>query len=81
MVRAHKEIRAALRLRLSRPAAWHRLDALLPARERDAIYYADVEREPLMDVADRLCCTESGVKKLRHRGYGRLASLPSDTWY
>ena len=61
---------------MTRQAAKALLSEALPEREYMAIYYADVEQRALMDVADVLRCTESGVKKLRIRGYARLAGLP-----
>lgn len=70
----HKTIRVMLKS-LPVPNAENILSGILPQREHDAIYYADVQQYDLLYVAELLKCSESNVKKIRQSGYRKLATF------
>jgi len=57
------------------PAAKEILRANLPEREYESIYLSDVEQWDLFQIADKLHCTDSNVKKIRRSGYEKLAAI------
>lgn len=55
------------------------LGTFLPEREKIAIYYHDIEKEPIWYIGDvrfpdGFKCGENTVKKYRRNGYDRLIS-------
>lgn len=62
--------------KMVKPTANDILSTYLPEREYTAIYYADVEKESLIDIGEkRLKCEEQTVKKYRRSGYEKLTSI------
>lgn len=62
--------------KMVKPTAHDILSTYLPPKEYAAIYYADVEQQSLMEIAENhLNCEEQTVKKYRRSGYEKLASI------
>lgn len=60
--------------RMDKPTAYDILKTYLPDRERDAIYLNDIEQMSLVEMEERLDCSESNIKKIRRSAYDRLAA-------